>query len=39
MAIAAAAYHLAMRDAPLPRFTKDAMPPSPNAAPAASGGR
>ena len=34
MAIATAVYHLAMRDEKLPRFTKDAMPPKPGAAPA-----
>ncbi|MGD9905919.1 MAG: M20/M25/M40 family metallo-hydrolase [Vicinamibacterales bacterium] len=31
MAIAAAVYHLAMRDEKLPRFGKDAMPPKPGA--------
>jgi hypothetical protein len=31
MAIAAAVYHLAMRDDKLPRFSKDAMPPKPGA--------
>jgi carboxypeptidase Q len=31
MAIAAAVYHLAMRDDKLPRFSKDAMPPRPGA--------
>ena len=31
MAIAAAVYHLAMRDDKLPRFTRDAMPPKPGA--------
>jgi carboxypeptidase Q len=36
IAIAAAVYHLAMRDEMLPRFTKDDMPPPP-AAPTASG--
>jgi carboxypeptidase Q len=34
MAIAAAVYHLAMRDEKLPRFSKDAMPPKPGATPA-----
>ena len=34
MAIAAAVYHLAMRDEKLPRFPKDAMPPKPGATPA-----
>jgi len=34
MAIATAAYHLAMRDEKLPRFTKDAMPARPGAPPA-----
>ena len=34
MAIASAAYHLAMRDDKLPRFTKDAMPARPGAPPA-----
>jgi carboxypeptidase Q len=33
MAIAAAVYHVAMRDEPLPRFTKDEMPTKPGAAP------
>ena len=36
IAIAAAVYHLAMRDEMLPRFTKEEMPPPP-AAPTASG--
>ena len=36
MAIATAVYHLAMRDEKLPRFTKDAMPATPDAAPAAA---
>jgi carboxypeptidase Q len=36
MAIAAAVYHLAMRDEKLPRFTKDAMPARPGAPPAAA---
>ncbi len=34
IAIASAVYHLAMRDDKLPRFTKDAMPARPGAAPA-----
>ena len=34
MVIASAAYHLAMRDERLPRFSKDAMPPRPGPAPA-----
>jgi Zn-dependent M28 family amino/carboxypeptidase len=38
MAIAAAVYHLAMRDDKLPRFSKDAMPPKPGA-PAATPAR
>ena len=29
--VAAGVYHLAMRDAPLPRFTKDQIPPRPGA--------
>ena len=38
VAIAAAVYHLAMRDEMLPRFSKDDMPPPP-AAPAGGSGQ
>jgi hypothetical protein len=36
--IAAAAYHLAMRDEPLPRFTNEEMPPGPASQPAQKSG-
>ena len=37
VAIAAAVYHLAMRDEMLPRFSKEDMPPPPSVAPSVSG--